>query len=156
MAEIVHLAIAGTVMRGAEGLRLGPGFERRVVGPDRVRGIERVVLSFRPLQQMKFDEARHLLEMRVTRQPHLLEIRLGAPGDTKTIHGDVHADLLRESDCLSPSLAENAGSCATRRPTIEQFWIVRPLYYPISPFIGFTVALSGNTVCASTRSFKPR
>ena len=50
-----------------------------------------MVLELGPLQQMEFDEARHLVQMRVARQPDLLEGGLGAFGDAEAVHGDVHA-----------------------------------------------------------------
>ena len=38
--------------------------------------IERVILGFRAPEQVELDEARHLIEMTVTRRPNLLEIGL--------------------------------------------------------------------------------
>src|SRR3954451_22681778 len=73
MAKIERLVVTGPLMRGTKGLRLGPRLERRMVRPHRVRGIQRVVLQLRAAQQMEFDEARHLVQMRVARKPDLLE-----------------------------------------------------------------------------------
>src|SRR5262249_44432382 len=65
MLEIERLVVAGLVMRGTKRFRLGPRLERGIAGPHGVRGIERVVLGLGPFQQMKLDEARHLVEMGV-------------------------------------------------------------------------------------------
>src|SRR5690349_12836185 len=73
MTEIGRLGVAGPRMRGTKRLRLGPGLERGVVRPDRMRSVQRVVLEFGTPQQMEFDEARHLVQMRVAREPDLLE-----------------------------------------------------------------------------------
>src|SRR5262249_35706802 len=48
--EIKRLVLAGPRVRRTERLGFGPGLERRLALPYRVRGIERVVLPFRPAQ----------------------------------------------------------------------------------------------------------
>src|SRR5450432_1630829 len=88
VAEIERLVVAGPGMRGPKRVRPRPRFEGSVVRPDRVRGIERMVLRLRTPQQMKLDEARHLVEIGVARRPDMLEILLGARGDAKTTQGD--------------------------------------------------------------------
>ena len=57
--------IAGARMRHAKRFRLGPILECRFALPHRVRGIERVVLALRTLEQMELDEARDRLQLRV-------------------------------------------------------------------------------------------
>ena len=59
MAQIERLVAAGIAVRRAERLRAGPGLEVRVGAPDRVRGVEHVVLALGPLEQVELDEARH-------------------------------------------------------------------------------------------------
>jgi hypothetical protein len=39
---------------------------------------------------MELDEARHLVEMAVTRQPDVLESGFGPLGDAEPVHGDKH------------------------------------------------------------------
>ncbi len=56
---------SGVAVRRAECIRTGPAFECRMIGPDRVAGIQHMVLFPRPSQQMEFDEARHVFQMRV-------------------------------------------------------------------------------------------
>src|SRR5258706_16352034 len=65
--------IAGARMRHAKRFRLGPILERRFALPNGVRGIERVVLALRALEQVELDEARDLLELRVAIEPDVLE-----------------------------------------------------------------------------------
>src|SRR5687767_5900616 len=55
--------IARSGVRAAELLRPRPGLEVGFARPHGVRGIERMVLGFRPLQQMEFNEASHLVEV---------------------------------------------------------------------------------------------
>src|SRR4051812_36321041 len=90
MAEIGRLGVAGPRMRGTKSIRFGPGFERGMVGPYRVRGVQRVVLELGATQQMKLDEALYLVQMGIARKPDLLEGGLGALGDAEAVHGDVH------------------------------------------------------------------
>jgi hypothetical protein len=55
-------------------------------------------------------------------------------------------------NCTSGNL-EIPGSCFARPGMTGS---VGSYPYPTNPFIGFTGALSGNTVSASTRSARPR
>ena len=55
-----------------------------------MRCIEHVILGFGPFEQMELDKAGHLLQMRIARQPDLLECVLGALSDAKAIHCDEH------------------------------------------------------------------
>src|SRR5262249_20227356 len=61
--------VAGARVCGAKRFRPGPVLECRLALPDRVRGIERVVLSLRALEQMEFDETGNLVQMRVAAEP---------------------------------------------------------------------------------------
>src|SRR5262245_58283570 len=73
MVDVERLVLAGILVGGAKRLRLGPRFEGALVLPDRMRRIEREVLVLGSLQQMEFDEARYLVQLRVAAEPHLLE-----------------------------------------------------------------------------------
>src|SRR5262249_52620308 len=85
----------GPGMRRAECLGLRPGLESGVARPYGVRGVERVVFGFGPLQQLELDESRHLVEMRVARLPDPLEGGLRTFENAKAIQGDIHStDLL--------------------------------------------------------------
>jgi hypothetical protein len=90
MIEVERLVLAGILVDGAERLRLGPGFERRLAGPDRVRGIQREVVVLGALEQVEFNEARDLGQLRITVEPHVLEGLLGSFLHAKAIHGDEH------------------------------------------------------------------
>src|SRR5262249_32816248 len=73
MVDVERLVLAGILVGGTKCLRLGPRFESTLVLPDRMRRIEREVVVLGSLQQVKFDEARHLVQLRVAAEPHLLE-----------------------------------------------------------------------------------
>jgi hypothetical protein len=73
MAHIEGLVIAGPMMGGPECLGLRPRLEDRAVLPHRVGGIKSVILDFGAFKQLEFDEAGHLVEMTVARQPDFLE-----------------------------------------------------------------------------------
>src|SRR5262245_11466440 len=90
MVEVERLVLAGIPVRGTERLRLGPGFERRPVLPDGVRGIEREVVVLGSLEQVEFDEARDLVQVRIAAEPDLLEILLASLFYAEAIHGDEH------------------------------------------------------------------
>src|SRR5262245_40958737 len=90
MIEVERLVLAGIPVRGAERLRLGPGFERRPVLPDRVRGIEREVVVLGSFEQVEFDEARDLVQVRIAAEPDLLEILLASLFYAEAVHGDEH------------------------------------------------------------------
>src|SRR5579871_1781099 len=96
--------VAGARVSSAKFGRLGPGFETGAVLPDRVRGVERMVVGFRSLEQMKLDEARHPLEMGLATGPDLFEARFGTLLHLETVHGDEHAIVL----CFSCFTTEDA------------------------------------------------
>ena len=92
MAEIKALAglVVGAGMRLAELLRLGPGLERRLVRPQGVGRIQRVIVGLRPAQQIEFDETREFAQIGFARRPYGLERLLGASLHLKTIHRNKH------------------------------------------------------------------
>src|SRR5262249_55844531 len=96
--------IAGARVCGTKRLRSGPGLERRLALPDRVRGIERVVLGLGALEQMEFDETGNLVQMRVAAEPDPLKGLLRPALHTKAIHRDEHTLLLS----LQPGRSEGA------------------------------------------------
>ena len=71
-----------------------PGLEVRLALPDRVRGVQGGLLIHGSLQKVEVPEAGHAVELRVAILPELLEHGLPAESDAKTVHGDVHGDLL--------------------------------------------------------------
>src|SRR5262249_22841593 len=79
MVDVERLVLAGILVGGAKCLRLGPRFEGTPVPPDRMRGIECEVLVLGSLQQVEFEEARHLVELRVAAEPYLLERLFRSP-----------------------------------------------------------------------------
>jgi hypothetical protein len=95
MAEIEAFAglVVGTGVGAAELFRFGPGFERGLVGPDRVRRIQRVILGDRALEQMKLDEAGHIAEIGFARAPDGLERRLRANLHLEPVHCDKHLKI---------------------------------------------------------------
>src|SRR5215475_4575364 len=90
MIEIERLVAPGTGMSGAERLGPRPRLERGTALPHRVRGVERVVLMLRPLEQVELDEAWDLLKVRVAARPYMLEVVLRALLHAEAIHGDEH------------------------------------------------------------------
>src|SRR4051812_27812739 len=87
--------VTGARVGYSERFRFRPPFEGGLALPDSVRGIERVVLGLGPLEQMKFHEARNLLQLRVSIEPDALEGIFGAPLHAETIHRDeLHVSLL--------------------------------------------------------------
>lgn len=86
LPDVPCIAVSGT-----ECLRLGPALERRLVRPDRVTGIQDVVLPLRPAQKVELNETRNFLQMRVAAGPNLLERGLRPQGDLEAVHGDIHA-----------------------------------------------------------------
>src|ERR1700679_2296332 len=78
VTQVERLVAAGTAMRLAEGVRGGPGLEGRFVTPDRVGGIQDVIVPNRSTQQVEGHEARHAGQMRVAGGPDVFERRLGA------------------------------------------------------------------------------
>jgi hypothetical protein len=65
------------MMRGLERLGSGPCFEGGAVLPHRVRRVKRVIIGFGAFEQVELDEAGHLVEMAVARQPDVLECYFG-------------------------------------------------------------------------------
>jgi hypothetical protein len=99
MPEIKRSIRAARVLMGrAKRVRARPRFERGAIRPDRVTRVEDVIVALGALEQMKFDEAGHVFQVRVAVDPDILEIGLRAGRDLEAIHGDVHARVL-------PSLA---------------------------------------------------
>src|SRR5258708_30118442 len=92
MAEVEAFAglVVGAGMGPAELFRFGPGFEGRLVGPDRMRGIQRVILGYGSLEQMKFDETGHAAEVGFAGAPDGLEGRFGANLHLEPVHCDKH------------------------------------------------------------------
>src|SRR5262245_51540392 len=86
--------VAGARMRDPKRLRFGPGLKGGLALPDRMRGVERVVLGLRALEQMELDEAWNLVELRVAIEPDALESLFRSALHAKAIHGDEHGTLL--------------------------------------------------------------
>src|SRR6266508_2689360 len=60
-------------------------------------GIEREILVLGSLEQVEFDEARNLGQVRVAAQPNLLERLLGSLLHAEAVHGDEHPALLPDA-----------------------------------------------------------
>src|SRR5215471_14703751 len=73
MVDVKRLVLSSIPVGGTKSLGLGPSFEGTLVLPNRMRRIQREVLVLGSLQQVEFDEARHLVQLRVAAEPHLLE-----------------------------------------------------------------------------------
>src|SRR5215467_12769802 len=73
MVDVERLVLARILVGGAEFLRPCPGFECRLALPNGVRGIEREVLVLGSLEQVEFDEAGHLGQLRIAAEPYFLE-----------------------------------------------------------------------------------
>ena len=99
--KIQRFVVPCTTMRCAERLRFGPRLEHSPAFPHSVRGVERVILSFRTLEKVKLYKARHLVEMTVARKPNLLERCFGPFGNSKTVHRDKHRSVLSITACTS-------------------------------------------------------
>src|SRR6185436_2139368 len=95
MAEIEAFAglVVGAGMGPAKLFRFGPGLERGLVDPGRVRGVERVVLEDGALEQVKLDEAGHVAEIGFARAPDGLEGRFGANLHLEPVHCDKHLKI---------------------------------------------------------------
>jgi len=92
----------GARMGGAKLLRFWPCLERGLALPYRVRGIERVVLGLRSLEQVKLHEAGNAVELCIASEPHLLKGFFGTPLHTKPIHRDEHDRLSWFNCCRRP------------------------------------------------------
>src|SRR5262249_47607082 len=90
MVDVERLVLARTLVGGAEFLRPCPGFERRLAPPNGVRGIEREVLVLGSLEQVEFDEARHLGQLRIAPEPYFLEGLFGTFLHAEAVHSDEH------------------------------------------------------------------
>src|SRR6516164_10198623 len=88
--ERTSCLVTGTRVRGPELLRFGPLLEGSLALPHGMRGVERIVFLLRPLEQMKLQEARNSIEIRIPSQPHFFKSVLGTFFHTKPIHGDEH------------------------------------------------------------------
>jgi hypothetical protein len=90
MVDVERLVLARILVGGAEFLRPCPGFERRLALPNGVRGIEREVLVLGSLEEVEFDKAGHLGQLRIAAEPHLLEGLFGTFLHAEAVHGDEH------------------------------------------------------------------
>src|SRR5580700_11905596 len=104
------------MMGGPESLGLRPRFEGGVALPYGVRCVKRMVFGFGPFEKVKLDEARHLVEMCVARQPDMLECGFGPLGDAEPVHGDKHGHLLISCDSrtLGTGLGRSSGKSMQR------------------------------------------
>jgi len=91
MAERHPFAAAGVLMRRAEMFRGRPGRESLFVGPDRMRGIEDVILALGAAQHVKGDETGVFIEMRLAAKPHRLEVFRLVLQNLEAVHRDIHA-----------------------------------------------------------------
>src|SRR5215472_8448545 len=64
--------------------------KRRLALPNGVRGIEREVLVLGSLEQVEFDEARRLGQLRIAPEPYFLEGLFGTFLHAEAVHGDEH------------------------------------------------------------------
>src|SRR5262249_15725368 len=73
MVDIERLVLAGILVGGTKCLRLGPRLEGTLVLPDRMPPIEPELVLLASLPQAEFDESRHLVQLRIAAEHHLLE-----------------------------------------------------------------------------------
>src|SRR5262249_60533249 len=99
MVDVERLVLARILVGGAEFLRPCPGFERRLALPNGVRGIEREVLVLGSLEQVEFDEAGHLGQLRIWAHPHFLEGLFGTFLHAEAVHGDEHGLVHPAASC---------------------------------------------------------
>ena len=111
-----------------------------------------MVFGLGSLEQMELDETRHVLQLRVTAQPNLLESIFSASLHTKPIHGDEHRlspDAKARSSSaaftlyqiVSKTLAEAVvpgliipwGNAAMARPPLPKWRQAEKGSYPRSP-----------------------
>src|SRR4051812_41858699 len=92
MAEVEAFTglVVGAGMGTAELFRFGPGFERRLVGPDCIRRVQCVILGDGSLEQVKLDKAGHVAEIGFARAPDGLESRFRANLHLEPVHCDKH------------------------------------------------------------------
>src|SRR5438128_8344836 len=139
MAEVEAFAglVVGAGVGPSELLRFGPGFECRLVDPDRMRGIQRVILGDGSLEQMKLDEAGHAAEIGFAGAPDGLEGRFRANLHLEPVHCDKHSkspcwvapgvrfELVGNMDAPKPRWSISAARCnfiglSARRTTLRQ------------------------------------
>src|SRR3974377_1425455 len=65
--------VTGARMRGPEFLRFGPRLEGPLALPHGMRGIERMVFRLRAPEQMKLQETRNPIEIRIASQPYFFK-----------------------------------------------------------------------------------
>src|SRR5215469_18331397 len=65
--------VTGTRVRGPEFFRFGPRFEGPLALPYRMRGIERMVFRLWAPEQMKLQETRNTIEIRLASQPYFFK-----------------------------------------------------------------------------------
>src|SRR5208282_289482 len=121
MVEIERPVLSGVAMREPERLGPGPCLEIRLAAPQRVRGVQHVVVALWSAQQVEGDEAIHLAQMRVARGPDLFEGCFRAEGDLEAIHGDEHC-----APKLSTPLPHYAGEVEARSAEGEGGAVARP------------------------------
>src|SRR5579875_1138980 len=90
-------------MREAERFRTGPRLEIVAAAPERMRGIEYVVLARRAAQQVEGDEAGYLAQMRVAVEPSPLEVGGRSGEHLEAVHGDEHGGFLTSVASPSPT-----------------------------------------------------
>src|SRR5262245_20668026 len=104
MAEIERLAGTSAGMGFAESFRSGPSLEVLLRAPYAVGSVEDVMVLFRTFKQVEDHESRHLLKMRLTRHPDLLEVALRSFVYLEPVHCDKHAVLLYPDPQNGPRL----------------------------------------------------
>src|SRR4029079_9929884 len=105
-----RLVRASPAMRLAKGLRPRPICEIRLRAPDRMGGIEHMIVAFRAFQQVEDDEARNFVEMGFAREPNLLEVVLRSLFYFEPVHGDEHEALLRIAGRAGSQHSRSKGS----------------------------------------------
>src|SRR5262245_45667197 len=125
MIEVERLVLPRVLVRLPEGIRLSPGLEGSLALPKRMRGVERIVLLLGALEQVKLNEARDLVQMRVATHPDMLEVRLGTLADPEAIHGDEHWSF-----SLPMHRSHNGRLCAPEDEPLSQIKPCRPRNVP--------------------------
>ena len=70
------------------------GSPKNETGAQKCSSIEGVILSFGAFENVKLNEAWHLVEMIISRKPDLLEAGFGPFGYSEAVHGDEHLKSL--------------------------------------------------------------
>ena len=89
-------AVTGTGMSFPECLGLGPGLKVGFVFPQRVGGIEYMVIPFGAFEQIKFHETGFLFQIGGSGFPNFLEIFFVSLDNSKTVHGNVMTHVSKE------------------------------------------------------------